>query len=138
MYLPITSRQLYANPADWCQQPLYCYGNQLPLMSSHLSVDQNLSHLQALGFNAVRLLISFGSVFGLAPKSQARACASVAPADYQAYLTNPDTPVTGGSSIPDLAVCHPLPGNHPSSHSPPFLSPSPLPHHLGPSCTQQP
>lgn len=65
--------------------------------------------MQALGFNAVRLLISFGSVFGLAPKSQARACASVAFADYRAYLTNPATPVKKGASIPDLAVCDPFP-----------------------------
>ena len=36
---------------------------------------------------------------------QSRACAAVSPADYQAYLTDPATPVTEGATIPDLAVC---------------------------------
>ena len=92
-------------------------------MSSHLFLTHSSSRLQALGFNAVRLLISFGSVFGLAPKSQARACASVAPADYQAYLTNPATRVTAGATIPDLAVCHPSPLRRPSRPPPPGFPP---------------
>ena len=125
-------------------------------MSSHPSVTQSLSRLQALGFNAVRLLISFGSVFGLAPKSQSTACATVAPADYQAYLTNPATPVTGGATIPDLAVCHPSPLRSPSHpphplHPPqvsvrcpmacpnlPSLQPTPDAPTSGPSLSHQP
>lgn len=63
--------------------------------------------VQALGFNAVRLLTSFQSVFGLSPLPQSRECASVTPSDYEAYLTDPATPVAEGATIPNLAVCGP-------------------------------
>ena len=59
---------------------------------------------QALGFNAVRLLTSFGNIFGLPPVPQSRSCTSVSPADYQAYLTDPAVPVAAGATIPELAV----------------------------------
>ena len=73
--------------------------------------SQGLTFSQALGFNAVRLLTSFASVFGVPPVSQARECASVTPSDYQAYLTNPATPVAEGATIPNLAVCSRLKGS---------------------------
>lgn len=59
---------------------------------------------QALGFNAVRLLTSFGTVFGLAPVPQSRACSSVSAADYQSYLTDPAATVAAGATIPELVV----------------------------------
>ncbi|KAL3155198.1 hypothetical protein ABBQ32_013138 [Trebouxia sp. C0010 RCD-2024] len=62
---------------------------------------------QALGFNAVRLLTSFQSVFGLSPLPQSRECASVTPSDYEAYLTDPATPVAEGATIPNLAYTPP-------------------------------
>ena len=61
---------------------------------------------QALGFNAVRLLTSFGTVFGLAPVPQSRSCTTATAAQYQTYLTDPATPVTAGATIPELAVSH--------------------------------
>lgn len=59
---------------------------------------------QALGFNAVRLLTSFGTIFGLPPVPQSRSCTPVSPADYQAYLTDPTVAVAAGATIPELAV----------------------------------
>lgn len=63
---------------------------------------------QALGFNAVRLLTSFGTVFGLAPVPQSGSCTTATAAQYQAYLTDPATPVAAGSSIPELAYSPPI------------------------------
>ncbi len=60
---------------------------------------------QALGFNAVRLLTSFGTVFGLSPVAQASTCTTATAAQYQAYLTDPATPVAAGATIPELVVC---------------------------------
>ncbi len=62
---------------------------------------------QALGFNAVRLLTSFGTVFGLAPVPQSSSCTTATTAQYQAYLTDPATPVAAGATIPELAVSQP-------------------------------
>ncbi|KAL0048267.1 hypothetical protein WJX82_011434 [Trebouxia sp. C0006] len=63
---------------------------------------------QALGFNAVRLLTSFGTVFGLAPVPQSSSCATATAAQYQAYLTDPATPVAAGATIPGLAYSPPI------------------------------
>ena len=83
-------------------------------MAADSKTDLLLLLLQALGFNAVRLLTSFGSVFGLPPAPQSRSCTAVSAADYETYLTYPAMPVADGATIPELAVR--------SSHSIPFPS----------------